>query len=105
MWAWLGFGKHLAGKFSVTAMLREQLALSEARVTKLESDNAELKAKIAVLEAQLNLTQQAHQKLEKEYGDFKEEHKEVVVVWGGIEFRRGSWASLDFVVTPSGGFG
>lgn len=81
--------RHGLSKFSVTAMLREQLALSQARVSQLERENAELKAKIAALEAELKLTRQAYDKTNEEYRNFKEFHIEDVVINESIEFRKG----------------
>jgi hypothetical protein len=47
MWPWISSAKNVLSRFSVTAMLREQLALSHALSVKLESENMDLKAKVS----------------------------------------------------------
>src|SRR5208282_2229883 len=89
MWPpWISI-KSWLGKFSVTALLREQLALSEAKAAKLETENAELKAKIAALQAEHKLTQEALDKEKQEHQKLKDEHKEEIRIWKTVEFRKG----------------
>ena len=80
-------------------MLREQLALSEAKAAKFEAENRELKAKVAVLDAELKLTREAHDQTNQQYQRLQKEHEEEVRAWRTVEFRRGKrtfkeWAAF-----------
>lgn len=86
MWNW---PLKTLGKFSVTAMLREQLALAKARVAQLEIENAELKAKAAVLEAELKLIREQHDQTKQQFKRLQKEHEEEIRTWRTVEFRRG----------------
>lgn len=70
-------------------MLREQLALCEARAVKTETENVNLKAQIATLTAELKLTQQALGDEKQQHERLKKEHEEEVRVWDTVELRRG----------------
>lgn len=96
---WKNWALKILGKFSVTAMLREQLALSDAQNAQLKSENDELKAKIAVSEAELKLTCEAHDQTKQQYQRLQKEHEEEVRTWRTVEFRRGKrtfreWAAF-----------
>lgn len=94
--AWI---KSIAGKFSIVALLREQLALAQVKIVNLEAENADLRAKVASLtlelkQAQMNLSQEKQQ-----HEALKEEHIEEVRIWRTLEFRRGkrtfwNWAAF-----------
>lgn len=75
--------KGLLSKFSMTALLREQLAVAKARNSELESENKEVRVKFG-------LEQASHQKTREELERLKHEHAEDVRIWQGVEFRRGT---------------
>jgi hypothetical protein len=79
----------IAGKVSGAAMLREQLVLAQARVTQLETENVELKAKGAALEAELKLAREGYDKEKAEHQRLKDEHTEEIRVWKTVEYRKG----------------
>ena len=77
-------------------MLREQLALSNARAAKAEAEiakaqgeNVELKAKVAFLEAGLEAERKSHSETKEKYDRLKKEHEERVFLFRGIEYRSG----------------
>jgi hypothetical protein len=89
MWNWL---LKFLSKFSVTAMLREQLSMSHAENKKLREDVASLKAELAIIQLNYDQTNQKYQRLNKE-------HEEEIYVWRTVEFRRGkrtfgNWAAF-----------
>jgi hypothetical protein len=79
----------IAGKVSGAAMLREQLVLAQARVTQLETENVELKAQGAALEAELKLAREGYDKEKAEHQRLKDEHTEEIRVWKTVEYRKG----------------
>lgn len=79
MWHWVS---SLYSKVSVTAMLREQLALEKARVSQLEEKVALLQAELQITQTELGNEKQEHQKL-------RQEHTEEVILWKIVEYRRG----------------
>lgn len=89
MWpSWISI-KSWLGKFSVTALLREQLALSEAKVAKLETEKTEFTATMATLTAELKQTQTDLCREKRQHQQLKDEHKEEIKVWKTVEFRKG----------------
>lgn len=70
-------------------MLREQLVLAQARVTQLETENVDLKAKGAALEAELKLAREGYDKEKAEHQRLKDEHTEEIRVWKTVEYRKG----------------
>jgi hypothetical protein len=102
MWLWIATAGNWVRKhanFSVSALLKEQLSLSQARVSQLDRENAELKAKVASLEAEIKLSKQAYDQQNAAYEILKDEHEEEVVIWQAVEYRRskrtlGEWAAF-----------
>lgn len=89
MWGWLLTIKSGLSRFSITAMLREQLALSESRAVKLDSENVDLKSQVAALSSEVKLANESlHQKAEQ-YERLQKEHEEEIRIWRTVEFRRG----------------
>jgi FtsZ-binding cell division protein ZapB len=86
MWTWV---LKIADKVSGAAMLREQFALAQARVTQLEIENAELKTKGAALAAELKLAREDCDQEKAEHQRLKDEHEEEVRIWKTVEYRKG----------------
>jgi hypothetical protein len=70
-------------------MLREQLALSQLHSSKLESENTELKSKMAVLEVELKLIREERDQTKQEHQKLKDEYAEEILIHESIEFRKG----------------
>jgi hypothetical protein len=79
VWTWIS---GVVNRISVTAMLREQLAVARAENTKLIEEVAALKAELNIERTNHNQTKQKLERLTKE-------HEEQISLLRGIEFRRG----------------
>src|ERR1035437_2928434 len=99
MWAWLSSVKPALAKLSVTAMLREQLALEKARSSHLEAEDKDLKAQLAVLQAKFDTEQANHNNTRNNLQELRGERAEEVAVWRTVESRQGKrtfgrWAAF-----------
>ena len=71
------------------AILSQQLAFAKDQFAVLERRVAEFQAKIAKLEAQLEIEHSHHKETQQELQRLKDEHSEEVRVHSSMEFRRG----------------
>ena len=70
-------------------ILSQQLAFAKDQFTALERQVSEFQAKVAKLEAQLEIEHSNHKDTQKELQRIKDEHAEEVRIYHNIEFRRG----------------
>jgi hypothetical protein len=83
------FIEKLINEHGSAAILGQQLALAKDEFSALERQVGEFQAKIAKLEAQLEIERTNHNEIKHELQRLKDEHSEEIRIHKLVEFRRG----------------